>query len=295
MDNTAVSQTNLPLPLFGRGKVRDTYDLGDRLLMVSTDRLSAFDVVLPTPLPGRGIILNQMAAYWFTYTRNIVANHLLSTDIADFPAAVQQSPYREQVVGRAMLVRKVQRLDLECVVRGYLAGGGWADYQRTGALCAIPLPTGLLENARLDVPIFTPSTKATSGHDQNISFAQAVEIVGEKTAERLRDLSLQLYAAASIHAEARGIIIADTKFEFGLDEAGAVILIDEALTPDSSRFWQATSYRPGQPAHSFDKQFVRDWLKQSGWDRQAPPPDLPPEIVAATLDRYQQALARLTS
>ena len=289
----AILTTDLPYPLFLRGKVRDSYDLGDRLLIVSTDRLSAFDAVMANGIPGRGKVLNQMSAFWFNFTSNIIPNHMISISPLDFAADLLVPPYREQVAGRAMLVHKAQRINLECVVRGYLAGSGWLEYQHNGAVCGLPLPDGLVESARLDAPIFTPSTKAEVGHDENISFMQAAAIVGEELAERLRDISIELYIAAAEYAETRGIIIADTKFEFGLLD-GQLILIDEALTPDSSRFWSATTYRPGSSQPSLDKQYVRDWLTQSGWNKQPPGPTLPADVVRVTQEKYQEALHRLT-
>jgi phosphoribosylaminoimidazole-succinocarboxamide synthase len=288
----AILTTSLPYPLFLRGKVRDSYDLGEHLLIISTDRLSAFDAVMANGIPGRGKVLNQMSAFWFDFTREIIPNHLVSISLLDFPATLLAPPYREQVAGRAMLVDKAQRINLECVARGYLAGSGWLEYQRSGTVCGLPLPDGLVESARLDAPIFTPSTKAEVGHDENISFAAAAALVGEELAERLRDISLELYTAAAAYALDRGIIIADTKFEFGLRH-GQLILIDEALTPDSSRFWDEASYQPGGPQPSLDKQYVRDWLTQSGWNKQPPGPILPAEVVRITQEKYQQAYYRL--
>jgi len=273
--------------------VRDSYDLGEHLLIVSTDRLSAFDTVLASGIPGRGKVLNQLSTFWFDFTRDIIANHMISINLADFPAALQAAPYREQVAGRAMLVRKAQRINLECVVRGYLSGSGWLEYQRSGSVCGLPLPDGLVESTKLDAPIFTPSTKAEVGHDENISFAQAAALVGEELAERLRDTSIELYVAAADYALTRGIIVADTKFEFGLLD-GELILIDEALTPDSSRFWDEASYRPGGPQPSLDKQYVRDWLTASGWNKQPPGPTLPAEVVHVTAAKYREAYYRLT-
>jgi phosphoribosylaminoimidazole-succinocarboxamide synthase len=292
----AVVETTIPgLALFRRGKVRDTFRVphpdGDRLLMVASDRLSAFDVVMPTPIPGKGVLLTQLAAFWFRLTRHIVPNHLLSTEVADFPPEAQAQA--ERLAGRSMLVRMAERIDVECVVRGYLAGSGWADYRRTGAICGHALPPGLRESERLPEPLFTPASKSDAGHDENITVAEMERRLGAGLTRRLADLSRQLYEFAAAHALARGIIIADTKFEFGL-LGGEVILIDEALTPDSSRFWEADQYVPGRPQPSLDKQFVRDWLTASGWNKEPPAPPLPPEVVAGTLARYRSAYERLT-
>jgi len=292
----AVVETAIPgLALFRRGKVRDTFRVphpdGDRLLMVASDRLSAFDVIMPTPIPGKGVLLTQLAAFWFRLTRHIVPNHLLSTEVADFPPEAQAQA--ERLAGRSMLVRMAERIDVECVVRGYLAGSGWADYRRTGAICGHALPPGLRESERLPEPLFTPASKSDVGHDENITVAEMERRLGAGLTRRLADLSRRLYEFAAAHALARGIIIADTKFEFGLVD-GEVILIDEALTPDSSRFWEADQYAPGRPQPSLDKQFVRDWLTASGWNKEPPAPPLPPEIVAGTLARYRSAYERLT-
>ncbi|MDI3340367.1 MAG: phosphoribosylaminoimidazolesuccinocarboxamide synthase [Sphaerobacter sp.] len=287
-----VEQLEIPgLPLFRRGKVRETFDLGDRLLMVATDRISAYDSVLPTGIPDKGIVLTQLSRFWFERTRDIVPNHLITTDLSDLPAAVQ--PYRELLEGRAMVVKKAERIDIECVARGYLAGSAWAEYQRHGTACGIPLPAGLVESARLDEPIFTPAAKADSGHDENISFEQMVGLVGRDLAERLRDATLAIYRAAEEYARTRGIIIADTKLEFGLVE-GELTIIDELLTPDSSRFWDAARYQPGTSQPSYDKQYVRDWLTASGWDREPPAPRLPAEVVEATAAKYREAYELLT-
>jgi phosphoribosylaminoimidazole-succinocarboxamide synthase len=281
------------LTLFNRGKVRDIYDLGDRLLMVATDRISAFDVVLPTLIPGKGKILTALSVYWFGVLNGLVPHHFISTNVDDFPAPCQ--PHRAWLAGRSMLVKKSRPAPVECVVRGYLAGSAWRDYKRSGAVCGIPLPEGLLEAARLDEPIFTPSTKAPAGeHDLNITFAQMVERIGQRHAEQLRAATLSIYARGREIAERKGIIIADTKFEFGIEGDG-VMLIDEVLTPDSSRFWPADGYQPGRTPESFDKQFVRDYLLSLSWDANAPPPPLPPEIVNQTQDKYAEALRRLTA
>jgi len=288
--NAVVSQTNFPgLKLRGRGKVRDIYELGDRLLIVATDRLSAFDVVLPTPIPDKGRVLTQLSVFWFEKLADIVPHHVITA--TDFTGEL--APYADSLRGRAMLVRKTEPAPIECVVRGYITGSGWKDYQKTGKICGIPLPAGLRESDRLPEPIFTPSTKATIGHDENISFEEAVERIGRKLAERLRDTSLEIYKRAVEHASARGIIIADTKFEFGL-EGDQLIWIDEALTPDSSRFWPASEYQPGRSQPSFDKQYVRDYLEKIGWNKQPPAPPLPPEVVKATTAKYREAYERIT-
>jgi len=275
-----------------RGKVRDLYDLGDRLLLVASDRISAFDVVLPDDIAYKGEVLTKLSLFWFDLLADVTANHLISTDVADLPE--QFAPYAEELAGRFMLVKKATVFPVECIVRGYLAGSGWAEYQRSGTVCGIPLPTGLVESDRLPEPIFTPSTKAEIGdHDENISFERMVEIIGEDAANELRDTSLAVYSAARDHAATRGIIIADTKFEFGTID-GKVTLVDEVLTPDSSRFWPAASYAPGSGQPSFDKQYVRDWLSASGWDKTPPPPRLPADVVARTSETYIQAYELIT-
>jgi phosphoribosylaminoimidazole-succinocarboxamide synthase len=280
------------LVLCARGKVRDIYDFGDRLLLVATDRISAFDVVLPTGIPGKGRVLTALSAFWFHLTADLAPNHLLTTEVDAFPPTCR--PYRETLQGRSMLVKKTKPLPIECIVRGYLSGSGWAEYQKTGAVSGIPLAAGLLESCRLDPPLFTPSTKAEQGaHDVNITFDEAAAQLGTEMAERVRKLSLALYERARTYALERGIIIADTKFEFGLLD-GNLILIDEVLTPDSSRFWPSDSYAPGRSQPSFDKQFVRDYLKSIAWELREPGPELPPEIVARTYAKYQEALRRLT-
>jgi phosphoribosylaminoimidazole-succinocarboxamide synthase len=285
-----ISQTEFPgLKLLGRGKVRDIYDLGDRLLIVATDRLSAFDVVLPTPIPDKGRVLTQLSLFWFEKLADVVPHHVL--EARDFSGEL--APYAAALAGRAMLVRRTQPFPIECVVRGYISGSGWKDYQKTGAICGIPLPAGLRESDKLPEPIFTPSTKATTGHDENISFDEAAKLVGRPLAERLRDTSIMLYKRAAEHAAARGIIIADTKFEFGMLDA-KIIWIDEALTPDSSRFWPADQYAPGKAQPSFDKQFVRDYLEKIGWNKQPPAPALPPDVVSGTQQKYRDAYQRIT-
>jgi phosphoribosylaminoimidazole-succinocarboxamide synthase len=292
MPPDAVMQTHLPLPLFSRGKVRDTYDLGDRLLMVTTDRISAFDCILPNGIPDKGRVLTRLSAFWFDRTRGLVPNHLLSTNVAELPDAVQ--PQVDMLKDRFMLVRKAQRIDFECVARGYLAGSAWAEYQAAGEVCGIRLPSGLRLADQLPEPIFTPATKAESGHDQNVSLGEMKREIGDDLGEALAAASLAIYRAASTYALDRGIIIADTKMEFGVLD-GRLILIDELLTPDSSRFWAVSEYRPGSSPPSFDKQYVRDWLEQSGWNKQPPAPLLPPEVVAGTATRYREALRWLTS
>jgi len=290
-----VMTTEFPgLPPPKRGKVRDIYDLGDKLLIVATDRISAFDVILPNGIPEKGRVLNQISRYWFEKTRDIIANHLISTEIDDYPKAFRK--YRDVLEGRSMLVKKTKPLPVECIVRGYISGSGWKDYQRTGAICGIRLPQGLLESSKLESPIFTPSTKAEEGtHDENIPFERAVEILGGSLAALVKTTSIAIYSKARDVAEEKGIIIADTKFEFGIEEeSGRLILIDELLTPDSSRFWPKDEYRPGGPQRSFDKQFVRDYLESINWDKKPPAPPLPAEIVEKTSEKYLEALRRLT-
>ncbi len=282
------------LPGFPRhqGKVRDIYDLGDRLLLVASDRISAFDVVMNEPIPDKGRILTALSAFWFRYLKDLVPNHLLSLQVADFPAALH--PHKEMLAGRTMLVRKCQPLPVECIVRGYLSGSGWAEYQKTGAIGGLPLPPGLVESQQLPEPLFTPSTKAELGtHDENISMAQMAATVGQELAAQVKEISLNLYRRALAWAEPRGIIIADTKFEFGL-AAGDLLLIDEVLTPDSSRFWPQEDYRPGGPQKSYDKQYLRDYLESLGWNKKPPPPPLPAEVINNTRARYVQALKVLT-
>ena len=278
------------VPLFARGKVRDVYDLGDRLLIVATDRISAFDCVAPNGIPGKGAILTEMSLFWFEKLAHLAAHHLITANVDEYPSELQA--YRDQLESRSMLVMKADRVDIECVARGYLAGSGWKDYTETGAVCGVQLPDGLEESSRLDRPIFTPATKAVTGHDENISFEQMCNVVEPGLASRLRDLTLEIYAAARTFAEGKGIIIADTKFEFGLRD-GEVILIDEILSPDSSRFWDRELYAPGQSQDSFDKQFVRDYLETLDWDKTPPAPELPDEIVERTLDKYRDVRDRL--
>ena len=281
------------LKLFNRGKVRDIYDLGDKLLLVASDRISAFDVILPTLIPDKGKILTRLSEFWFGIMEDIVPHHLMTTRVEEFPAACQ--PHKAELEGRSMLVKKSTPAPVECIVRGYLVGSGWKDYQNTGALCGIALPQGLVEASRLDQPIFTPSTKAPVGaHDVNITFEEMSGKIGRKRAEKMRDLTIAIYARARDLAETKGILIADTKLEFGI-EGDDIILIDEVLTPDSSRFWPADGYKPGKTPDSFDKQFVRDYLLNLPWDMKSPPPALPPGIVKKTQEKYAEALRRLTS
>jgi phosphoribosylaminoimidazole-succinocarboxamide synthase len=288
----AIVQTDLAgLRLKGRGKVRDIYDLGERLLIVTSDRLSAFDVVLPTPIPNKGKVLTQMSEFWFAYFKDLVPNHLISTRVEDFPPEVQR--HRAEVQGRSMLVRRATVFPIECVVRGYLAGSGLKDYQQTGAVCGVRLPPGLRESDPLPEPIFTPATKAETGHDENISEAEAGRRIGVDTITRLRDISIALYRGAAAYAARRGIIVCDTKFEFGLID-GRIALVDEVLTPDSSRFWPADQYNPGKPQPSYDKQYVRDYLERIGFNKRPPGPALPADVVQATSAKYVEALTHLT-
>jgi len=285
-------ETRLPgLSLWRRGKVRDVYDLGDRLLVVATDRLSAFDVVLPTGIPGKGVVLTQLSLFWFRLLADVVPNHVLAAEVDEYPAELR--PFRDQLEGRSMLVVKTRPLPVECVVRGYLAGSGWKDYRATGAVCGIPLPPGLREADRLEPPLFTPATKAESGHDENIPFAEMARRVGTETAAEVLDKSLAIYARARAHAEARGIILADTKFEFG-SRGGKLLWIDEALTPDSSRFWSRDTYQPGKSQPSYDKQYVRDYLETIRWDKRPPGPRLPADVVVRTRAKYLEAYERIT-
>jgi len=289
MSTSVVLETSLAGLPVRRGKVRDIYDLGNQLLLVSTDRISAFDWVLPTAIPQKGYVLTQVAAFWFDLLKE--PNHLITTDVAqmDLPPDVDRVP----LAGRSTLCRKTEVVPIECVVRGYLAGSGWKEYQQSGTVCGIGLPDGLAEGAQLPEPIFTPATKAATGHDENISFERMVEIVGPEVSEQLRRRSLDIFQRGSEYARQRGIIIADTKFEFGQVE-DELILIDEVLTPDSSRFWPADQYEPGHGQPSFDKQFVRDWLSATDWDKNSPPPALPGDVVAKTREKYVEAYERLT-
>jgi len=287
-----IFETTFPeLTLARRGKVRDVYDLGDQLLIVATDRLSAFDYVLGSAIPDKGKVLTQLSAFWFNKLADVVPHHLLSVDVREFPASVRS--YADELRGRAMLVRKTAPLPVECVARGYLSGSGWKDYRATGAVCGVQLPAGLTESARLPTPIFTPATKADTGHDENISEAEAGRLVGDDRIARLHDLTVTLYNRGVAHAESRGIIIADTKFEFGLVDDD-LVLIDEVLTPDSSRFWPAATYQAGRGQPSFDKQFVRDYLEQIGWNKKPPVPSLPDDVVERTRAKYLEAYRVLT-
>ncbi len=293
MKSRVLSQTDFPsLTLKGRGKVRDIYDLGDSLLIVATDRISAFDVVMPNPIPDKGRVLTQLSAFWFEFTREIVPNHLLSTAVEEYPEICR--PYHEILRGRSMLVKKAEPLPVECVVRGYLAGSGWDEYKRTGTVCGLLLPKGLVESSRLEEPIFTPATKAEQGlHDENIPFERMEAIVGKTLAHRMRSLSIAIYEKARDFAEERGLLIADTKMEFGL-QSGELLLIDELLTPDSSRFWPKEAYQPGGSPKSFDKQYLRDYLLSIRWDKHPPAPELPEEIILKTREKYLEAYERLT-
>ncbi len=291
MTSQIVTESQIPgIPLLFRGKVRDIYDLGDRLLLVATDRISAFDVVLPTPIPDKGRVLTQLSAFWFQRLASVVPNHLLSTDPRSYPTPLNQ--YAEQLAGRSMLVRKARRLDVECVVRGYLAGSAWNEYRRSQTVCGSVLPAGLRQSERLAEPIFTPATKAATGHDENISIGHMTNLIGAELTRQIIEASLRLYQIARDYALGRGLILADTKFEFGLIN-GRLTLIDELLTPDSSRYWDSELYEPGRDQPSFDKQFVRDWLETSGWDKQPPAPALPADVVERTTQKYHEAYRRL--
>lgn len=291
--NNALLQTSLgDLPVAARGKVRDIYDLGhDQLLFVATDRISAFDHVLATGIPDKGRILTQLSLFWFDLLKDTVKNHLLTTDAARFPASC--APYLDQLEGRSMVVKRAEMFPIECVVRGYLSGSGWKDYQQTGAVCGIELPAGLRESDRLPQPIFTPAAKNNVGHDENISFQQMVDTIGQEPAEDLRDLTIKIYEKAGKHAASKGLILADTKFEFGLID-DEITLADEVLTPDSSRYWPAETYSPGGPQPSFDKQYVRDYLESIHWDKQAPAPGLPAEVAERTQAKYLEAFRLIT-
>ncbi len=288
-----VLATEFPdLNLAARGKVRDIYDLGETLLMVTSDRISAFDVIMNEGIPDKGFVLNQISIFWFKMMEDIIPNHIISTDVKDFPRECQK--YAADLEGRSMLVRKAKPLAAECIVRGYLSGSGWKDYKATGSLCGITLPAGLVESSKLAEPIFTPSTKAELGaHDENISFDEMIRLCGKELAEQVRDVTIRIYSKARDYAETRGIIIADTKFEFGIYD-GKLIIIDECLTPDSSRFWPKDQYSPGGAQPSFDKQFLRDYLETLDWGKCAPPPPLPDEIIKKTGKKYMEALVKLT-
>jgi phosphoribosylaminoimidazole-succinocarboxamide synthase len=290
---TALLTTNLgATPLLGRGKVRDLYAVDDRLLLVATDRISAFDHVLGTGIPGKGKILTQISLFWFDLLKELVPNHLISAEVGEYPASLQ--PYADQLEGRSMLVKRAAMFPVECVVRGYLTGSGWKEYQKSATVCGIPLPADLKDGSRLPEPLYTPSTKGEAGtHDENISFAATVAAIGEADAEELRRLTLAIYNKAAKHAESRGLILADTKFEFGRTAEG-IILADEVLTPDSSRFWEAAAWKPGGAQPSFDKQFVRDYLESIHWNKQVPAPELPVDVVERTQAKYLEAFRRLT-
>jgi phosphoribosylaminoimidazole-succinocarboxamide synthase len=277
--------------LVNRGKVRDIYAADDALVLVATDRISAFDCVLSPGVPGRGVILTQLSTFWFRQFAEVVPNHILATELNDFPEPYKNHP---ELAGRSILARRLEPIPVECVARGYISGSGWQEYLNNSSVCGIKLPQGLLESERLAEPIFTPATKATTGHDENISFDRMVDIVGLDTATRLRDLTLHLYSEAAKYAAKSGIIIADTKFEFGFDDDGNIVWMDEALTPDSSRFWPVDDFQPGRGQKSYDKQFVRDWVSASGWNKEPPAPELPEDVIQGTLDRYLEAFSRLT-
>jgi len=298
LDSAVLMNTDLPLPLFIRGKVRDTYDLGNHLLIIATDRISAFDAVLPCGIPRKGLVLNRISAFWFRHTADLVPNHLVEVvdDVHCLDSYLppgSRFPYPSYLVGRSMIVKKVERLPVECVVRGYLAGSAWAEYQQEGTVFGVHLPKGLRESEELHQPLYTPTTKAETGHDLPITTDDIKKVVGSRVAEEMEKKSLDIYNFARTYARDRGIIIADTKFEFGLDK-GKLILIDELLTPDSSRLWDAELYKPGQSQPSYDKQPVRDWLVESGWNKEPPAPMLPIEVIEATTDRYVEGYERLT-
>jgi len=287
-----ILETNLPgASRHSRGKVRDVYEVDGRLLIVATDRISAFDYILPTGIPDKGRVLTQLSIFWFNFLRDVTPTHFLTARVSDYPEPLRQ--YRDQLEGRSMLVKKAQMVEIECVARGYLSGSGWKEYRQQGTVCGIRLPAGLQESSRLPEPIFTPATKAQTGHDENISFAQMASMVGAELAARLRDLTLEIYTRAARYAESKGIIIADTKFEFGF-VGDKLVLGDEVLTPDSSRFWPADTYKPGGAPFSFDKQFVRDYLESISWNKQPPAPSLPDEIAIKTSEKYRQAYTVLT-
>jgi len=290
-DNIILETQFTGLDFVARGKVRDIYSLDGRLLIVATDRISAFDYILQTGIPDKGRVLTQLSVFWFDFLKDVVPTHFLTADPAKYPAAL--APYREQLDGRSMLVRRAEMIEVECVARGYLAGSGWKEYRETGKVCGIPLPPGLKESDRLPEPIFTPATKAQSGHDENISFDRMVEVIGEELAGKLRSLTLEIYSKAARYAETRGIIIADTKFEFGFD-GDTLLLGDEVLTPDSSRFWPRATYQPGGPQPSYDKQYVRDYLESIRWNKQPPAPALPAEVARNTSEKYLEAYRALT-
>ncbi len=293
MKGCTVTETKISdVKFLKKGKVRELYDLDDKYLMIATDRISCFDVVLPTPIPQKGRVLTQISLFWFDYTKDIINNHLISSDIKDFPQVLQK--YETQLFGRSLLVKKAKPLPIECIVRGYLSGSGWKEYQKTQSVCGVELPSGLKESDKLPEPIFTPSTKEEEGHDINVDQAHVEKLIGKELADKIRDVSIALYKRASQYAETKGIIIADTKFEFGTLANGELILIDEVLTPDSSRFWPKDVYRPGGAQSSFDKQFVRDYLETLDWGKTYPGPELPKEIVSKTTEKYIQSYQLIT-
>jgi phosphoribosylaminoimidazole-succinocarboxamide synthase len=286
-----VEEVKLPFQVFKKGKVRDIYNVGDYLLFIVSDRISAFDWVLPEGIPYKGICLTQLSAFWFNFFKDLVPNHMISATVDEFPAEFQE--YKNNLFGRSMLVKKAEILPIECIIRGYISGSAWKSYQKDQTVCGIKLPAGMQESEPFDEPIFTPSTKADIGHDENISFDQMVDIIGMENSEKLRDLSLTIYKKASLYAKKKGIIIADTKFEFGIFD-DQIILVDEVLTPDSSRFWPADKYIPGKSQESFDKQFVRDYLSSTGWDKNSEPPHLPDYVIQGTMERYLEAYEKIT-
>jgi len=286
-----VTKTDLPLKAFKKGKVRDVYETNDKLLLIVTDRISAFDFVLPDPIPNKGIYLTQISKFWFDYFKDKIPNQVISANVADFPEEIQE--HKDVLNGRSMLVKKAKVFPIECIVRGYLSGSAWKSYQKNGTVCGIKLPDGLKESDKFDEPLFTPSTKAESGHDINISYDEMKKLIGEEDAKKIKELSLKIYKEGAEYARKKGIIIADTKFEFGkIDDQ--IILVDEILTPDSSRFWPADLYQPGKSQPSFDKQYVRDYLSSTGWDKNSDPPNLPQEVVSETQNKYQEAYERIT-
>ncbi len=291
MNAPVVIETELPIKILNKGKVRDVYEANNDILLIATDRLSAFDVVLPDPIPSKGVCLTQLSKFWFDYTKKSIPNHVISTEISDFPK--QLHPFKKQLQNRSMLVKKTKVIPIECIVRGYLSGSAWGSYKKDGTVCGVKLPGGLKESDQFPEPLFTPSTKAKEGHDLNISIPEMKKTVGSDVGDILNEYSLQIYDTAVKYAIKRGIIIADTKFEFGMynDE---IIWIDEALTPDSSRFWPSEGYQPGKPQPSFDKQYVRDYLNSTGWNHNSPPPRLPSEVVAETSKKYQEAYEKIT-
>ena len=291
MNANIVVNTDLPVKILNKGKVRDIYEVNNNILLIATDRISAFDVVLPDPIPSKGVCLTQLSKFWFDYTKKSVPNHVISTDVDEFPEELHE--YRKQLIYRSMLVKKTKVIPIECIVRGYISGSAWGSYKKDGTVCKMKLPSGLQESEQFPEPLFTPSTKAKSGHDINISIAEMTKLVGSDVANKLNDYSLNIYNTAAEYARKRGIIIADTKFEFGIYN-NEVIWIDEALTPDSSRFWPADSYEPGKPQPSFDKQYVRDYLNSTGWDHNSVPPNLPKEIISETTKKYQEAYEKIT-